>query len=252
MSDQGRAPVWRRLAAAAIDGVFFVVAASLLSVALYAASGGQVRAYVFQPVDRCEALASVPAEVAHAALAAVPGQASRVTAATGCRRLFLGLESARFVSVSLEVQQGETILGAAVLQPVDRAGRPVQPLSLGWAYPLVFGLAMAMGEGLLRGTPGKAALGLRVTAAAGGRLGLPRALGRNLMIYGWLAAGALLVLGLPHLGRAAPDLVSFVREVRVAELAVVGVLALWALATLLTGRPDPAYDRWTGARVVRS
>lgn len=253
MSDQGRAPVWRRLAAAAIDGVFFVVAASLSSVALYAASGGQVRAYVFQPVDRCEALASVPAEVAHAALAAVPGQASRVTAATGCRRLFLGLESARFVSVSLEVQQGETILGAAVLQPVDRAGRPVQPLSLGWAYPLVFVLAMALGEGLLRGTPGKAALGLRVVrAAGGGRVGLPRALARNLIVYGWLAAGAVLLLTIHGASRAAPWLAQHAGQIYIAGLAVVGGLALTALGLLLAGRPDPAYDRWTGARVVRS
>lgn len=252
MNDGGRAPVWRRLAAAAIDGVFFLIAASLLSVALYMATGGKVRAYVFQPVDRCEPVASLSPDVARAALAAIPSQASQITAATSCRRLFLGLESARFVSVSVQVQQGETIMGAAVLQPVDRAGRPVRPLSLGWAYPLLFVLSMAVGEGLLRGTPGKAGLGLRVVAAAGGRLGLGRALARNLVVYGWLAAGALLVLVLPALGRAAPGLLAVARELWIAELVVVGALAVWSLAMLLLGRPEPAYDRWTQTRVVRA
>lgn len=252
MSDEGRAPKWRRLAAAAIDGVFFVITASLLSVALYTASGGKVRAFVFQPVDRCEQVTSLAPEVARAALAAIPSQASQITSASSCRRLFLGLESARFVSVSVQAQQGETIMGAAVLQPVDPSGEPVRPLSLGWAYPLLFVLSMAVGEGLLGGTPGKAGLGLRVVAARDGRLGLPRALARNLLVYGWLVAGALLVLALPHLGRAAPGLVAFARELWIAELAVVGLLALWALALLLMGRPDPAYDRWTGARVVRA
>jgi len=252
MTEVARAPIWRRLAAAAIDGIFFVMAASLLSVVLYTASGGKVRAFVFQPVDRCEAAATLSPGVARAALSALPGQASRVVGATACRRLFLGLESARFVSVNLEVQQGETIVGAAVLQPVDRAGDPVAPLSLGWAYPIVFILSMAVGEGLLGGTPGKAALALRVVAAGGGRLGLPRALARNLIVYGWLLAGALMVLALPHLGRAAPGLIAFAGQVRMAELAVVGGLALLALALLLVGRPDPGYDRWTGARVVRA
>lgn len=250
MSDMARAPVWRRLAAAAIDGVFFVLAASLVSVALYTATGGKVRAFVFQPVDRCEASSAVSPAVARAALSAIPGHGARVVSATACRRLFLGLESARFVSITLEVQQGETIVGAAVLQPVDRAGEPVRALSLGWAYPLVFVLCMAAGEGLLGGTPGKAALALRVVAEGGGRLGLARALARNAVVYSWLLAGALLVLGLPHLGRAAPGVVAFVREVRIAELAVVGGLALLALGLLLAGRPEPAYDRWTGARVT--
>lgn len=252
MSEVARAPIWRRLAAAAIDGIFFVLAASLLSVALYTASGGQVRAFVFQPVDRCEAVSSFSPRAAQRALSALPGQASRIASATLCRRLFLGLESARFVSVTLEVQQGETILGAAVMQPVDRAGEPVQPLSLGWAYPLVFVLCMAAGEGLQGGTPGKAALALRVASAEGRRLGLARALGRNLVIYGWLVTGALLVLALPHLGRATPGVVAFAREVRLAELAVVAGLALLALGLLLIGRPDPIYDRWAGAKVVRA
>jgi uncharacterized RDD family membrane protein YckC len=252
MSDEGGAPIWRRLAAAAIDGVFFVIAASLLSVALYMATGGKVRAYVFQPVDRCEQVTSLSPEVARAALAAIPSQASRITAATSCRRLFLGLESARFVSVTVQLQQGETILGAAVLQPVDRSGLPVRPLSLGWVYPLLFVLSMAAGEGLLGGTPGKAALGLRVVAVGGGRLGLARGMARNLVVYGWLVAAALLVLVLPHLGRAAPGLGAYARQLWFAELAVVGALALWSLAMLLLRRPEPAYDRWTEGRVVRT
>ncbi|MGA0607644.1 RDD family protein [Phenylobacterium sp. VNQ135] len=251
MAEAGSAKIWRRLAAAAVDGVFFVLAASLMSVVLYSATDGRFRAYVFQPIDRCEAAASIAPGVARAAVSAIPGATARVVSATACRRLFLGLESGRFVSVNVEAQQGETVMGAAVLQPVNRKGEPVRPLSLGWAYPLAFVLCMAVGEGVLGGTPGKAALALRVVAANGGRLGFARALARNLVVYGWLVAGALLVAALPHLGRAAPGVMAFAREVRLAELTVVGGLALLALALLLAGRPDPAYDRWTSARVVR-
>lgn len=244
--------VWRRLAAAAIDGVFFVLVASLVSVALYTASGGKLRAYVFQPVDRCEPAREISPAVERAALSAVPAQTSRVASATACRRLFLGLESGRFVSVNVEAQQGETLVGAAVLQPVDRAGEPVAPISLGWAYPLAFVLCMALGEGLMRGTPGKAGLGLRVAAVGGGRLGLARAVGRNLIVYGWLLAGAALLAVSHQATRAAPWLVQYARPLWIAELAVVGLLAAWALGMLLSGRPDPAYDRWMDARVVRT
>jgi hypothetical protein len=252
MTDTGRAAVWRRLAAAAIDGVFFILAASLISVALYNLSDGRMRAYVFQPADRCETVTSISPAVARAALAAIPGSASRVVGATACRRLFLGLESGRFVSVNVEVQQGETVMGAAVLQPVNRAGEPVRALAFGWAYPLAFVLAMAIGEGLLSGTPGKAGFGLRVVRADGGRLGLPRALARNVVVYAWLLACAATVFALPKLGQMLPGLLPYGGTVRAFELAVVGVLALAALALLLMGRPDPAYDRWTGARVTRA
>lgn len=248
--EAGRAAVWRRLAAAAVDGVFFVLAASLISVALYTVTDGRFRAYVFQPVDRCEAATSISPAVAQAALAAIPSVSSRVVSATACRRLFLGLESGRFVSVNVEAQQGETVMGAAVLQPVNRDGEPVRPLAYGWAYPLAFVLSMAIGEGLLRGTPGKAGFALRVVGADGGRLGLARALARNVMVYGWLLAGAVTVFALPQIGRAAPGLLAYGGSIRIAELTLVGGLALMALVWLLTGRPDPAYDRWTGAKVV--
>lgn len=251
MSDEGRAPVWRRLGAAAIDGVFVLIAASLLSVALYTASGGKVRAFVFQPVVQCGPGETVPSSVAKAAGAALPE--FRAAEAMSCRRLFLGLESSRYMVVRMAPRHEDARdRGVFVMQPVNRAGEAVQPMSLGWVYPLLFVLSMAAGEGLLGGTPGKAGLGLRVVAAAGGRLGLGRALWRNLAIYGWLAAGALLVLVLPHLGRAAPGLGAFARQLWIAELAVVGALALWSLAMLLMGRPDPAYDRWTRAKVVRA
>ncbi|MCR5874711.1 RDD family protein [Phenylobacterium sp. J426] len=252
MGEEGRAAIWRRLAAAAVDAVFFILAASLISVALYNLSDGRLRAYVFQPVDRCEAVGSISPAVARAALAAIPGSASRVVGATACRRLFLGLESGRFVSVNVEVQQGETVMGAAVLQPVDRAGEPVRPLAFGWAYPLAFVVSMAIGEGLLGGTPGKAGFGVRVVQASGGRLGLPKALVRNAIVYAWLLAGAATVFALPKLGTALPGLLPYGGAVRALELAVVGLLALAVLAQLLIGRPDPAYDRWTGARVVRA
>lgn len=252
MAEAGKAAVWRRLAAAAVDGVFFILAASLVSVVLYMASDGRLRAYVFQPADRCEAVSRISPAVAQAALAAIPGSSSRVVGATACRRLFLGLESGRFVSVNIEVQQGETVVGAAVLQPVNRAGEPVRPLAFGWAYPLAFVVAMALGEGLLGGTPGKAGFGLRVVRAAGGRLGFARAMARNAIVYGWLLVGAATVFALPKIGRLAPGLLAYGGTVRIAELTLVGGLALVALALLLSGRPDPAYDRWTGAWVVRA
>ena len=189
--------------------------------------------------------------VVAAALSAIPADSARVVSATACRRLFLGLESGRFISVAVEAQQGETLMRAAVLQPVDREGEPVRPISLGFAYPLAFIAWMALCEGRLRGTPGKAALGLRIVGASGGRLGLPRALSRNLIIYAWLVAAALLMAVLPQLGRLAPSLLAHARTVWIGELAVVGVLALASLVLLLIGRPDPVYDRWTGARVVR-
>jgi len=252
MSDGNTAPVWRRLAAAVVDGVFFLFVASLISVSLYAATDGRLRAYVFQPAERCAPTENLAPAVAVAALAAVPADQARVVSATACRRLFLGLESGRFVSVAVEAQRGETLMRAAVLQPVDRSGQPVRPVSLGFAYPLAFVLFMALAEGVVLATPGKAALGLRVVSVSGDRLGFARALGRNLIVYGWLVAGAVLVLVLPQLGRLAPALLGYARAIWIGELVAVGTLALIALAWLLTGRPTPAYDRWTGARVVRA
>lgn len=240
--------LWRRLAAAAIDGMLFLVAASLASIAIYSASGGVVRAFTFMPVTRCEPMAEAPASVVRAAEAALSVTASQATEATSCRRSFLGLETGRFVLVSLHAQQGETVIGANVFQPVDRSGAPIQPVTLDWLYPLVFVLLLSALEGFWGETPGKSAMALRVVRADGGRPGLPRALTRNLIVYGWLVAWLLWRFALPHLAQRLPPTRESLVLLQYAGPALAAALALGALGLLALG----AYDRWTGTRVVRA
>lgn len=243
--------IWRRVAAAAVDGVLFVMAASLASIAIYFASGGIARAFTLMPADHCRTLATLPAEVARAAVRALPGQAHRPIAAAACRRTFLGLESGRFVTVTLQVQQGETVVGASVFQPVDLKGRPIDPVNFDWLYPVAFIALRALSEAAFGGTPGKAALGLRV-AGPRGKPGLGRALARNLLVHAWLVFLVLWIVALRHL---APALFPWLLATPVGQaniLVLSAPLAALALAALLTGKPEAAYDRWTGVRVVRA
>jgi uncharacterized RDD family membrane protein YckC len=252
MTGAGGGLLWRKLAAGAIDAVLFLAVASLASTALYVASGGVVRAYAFAPVTRCEPMAEVPADVVRAAQAALSATAPTATAAVSCRRMFLGLETGRFISVSLQAQQGETVIGATVFQPVDRHGRPVQPMTLEWLYPVGLLLLFAVLEGRLGATPGKSAMDLRVVAAGGGPAGVGRALRRNLVLLSWLIAWALWRIALPHLAPRLAPTREALEALQAVGPAVVGLLGAAVAGMLLLGRGAPAYDRWAGVRVVRA
>lgn len=239
----GRELFWLRLMAAIADVAALIVVAHLGAVALYAASGGALRSSTLVRSTQCQALRSVSARV----LQGVSGpRGARPVAAQLCTLSLVGLETGRYVAVALESQEGEVTHSLAFSRPVDRTGAPITPVILDWAYPVGFIAAMTLGEGLLGLTLGKALVGLRVVAARGGRLGLPGALFRNLVIYGAWAV----VLTLPLIAALAGVRLSHWGYI--AAVAVLGALGWAPLAMLAQASPRALYDRWAGAEVVRS
>ena len=239
----GQELFWLRITAAAIDLVAAVALAQLAAVALYAASDGRLRSSTLAKVAHCRAMSSVSAKLVQG-VAAPPG--AQPVAANMCTVSTLGLETARYVTVGLQAQDGEVVRTMAFSRPVDRQGEPVTPVILDWAYPLAFILAMSAAEWLAGATLGKRLVGLRVRAEGGGRLPAHRALGRNLAIWGGLA----LVLVAP--------LAAAVWGIRLGPTGyytAVGALALLVLAPvamLTLAAPRALYDRWTGAEVEKA
>ncbi len=250
----GGEQIGRRLAAGIIDVLLFAVVGSLAAVALYTASGGKVRATTLLPITRCETLSAIPLDALKAAQARAPLPGVMPVAASRCVDSFLGLESGRHVLVHLAGARGTLLQVFSVVQPIDHDGRAVRPLMLNGLWPLAFILLAAGLEARFGETPGKSLLGLKVVADDLGRLGLPRALARNLVLYS--AAVALtvwpLVLRETPLLQALPDGLKTPVGLQAVALAPMVVLALASLAMLVFGRPEPTYDRWAGARVVRT
>lgn len=235
---------WRRLVAAAADVLVLVVAAQLAAVALYAASEGKLRSSTLVKSAHCEAVHAMSAKVLQGV--AVPAGA-RPVAARVCALSMAGFETGRYATVVLQAQDGEVTRSLAFSRPLDRKGQPTTPVILDWVYPLAFILVMSLAEGLFGATLGKRALGLKVVAAdGGGRLGLPRALLRNAVIYGGgaMVLVAPLVAALAHI--RLPPLAYY------AAVGVFGVLVLAPFAMLAEASPRALYDRWAGADVVRS
>lgn len=235
---------WLRLTAAAIDVAAMVVIAQIAAVALYAASDGMLRSSsAFSRVARCQPMAAISPKLMEG-LPRLPN--ARPVAARLCSISTVGLETGRYVTVALQSQVGEVTRSLAFSRPVDRLGLPVKPLILDWAYPLAFILLMSLGEGLGGITLGKRLVGLKVAGETGGRLGLGRALLRNLVIYG----GAALMLIAP--------LAAVLMRVRLSQTAyygavgVVGLLVLAPFAMLTQAAPRALYDRWAGADVVKA
>lgn len=238
-----RSLFWRRFAAGAIDVAALGVLAILAGALLYAASDGRLRSSAPFAQTRCEPLRALSAKVLEG-VAWPPG--ARPVSARLCTVSLAGLETSRFVSVALQAQEGEVVRSLAFSRPVDRRGAPVRPVILDWVWPLAFILVVGVCEGLFGATPGKAALGLRVRAADGRRLGLARGLLRNLVIYG----GGALVLIAP----LAATLIGLRLTPTVYYLAVgvCGLLVLAPFAMLAEAQPRARYDRWLGAEVVRT
>ncbi|RAK51961.1 hypothetical protein DJ017_17930 [Phenylobacterium soli] len=157
-----------------------------------------------------------------------------------------GIETSRYVSVVLEAQDGEMTRSLAFSRPVDRAGVPVTPVILDWAWPLAFILAVGLCEGLFGWTPGKRLMGLKVVAADGGRLGLPRAVLRNLVIYGGGALVLIAPLAATLAGVRLPPTGYYL------AVGVFGLLVLAPFAMLAEASPRARYDRWAGSEVVRA
>ncbi|MDB5475920.1 MAG: hypothetical protein JWP49_1431 [Phenylobacterium sp.] len=235
---------WRRVAAAAVDIAVLVVAAHLAAVGLYAASHGKLRSSTLVKAVRCQPLAGISFKVLEG-VAAPPG--SRPVAARVCTISMAGLETARYVTVALMAQEGEVTRSLAFSRPVDREGQPMRPVILDWAYPLAFIAIMSLAEGLFGATLGKRLLGLKVIAAdGGGRLGLPRALLRNLVIYGGAAAVLIAPLVVAVTGLRLPQLGYY------TAVGVFGLLVLAPIAMLAEAAPRTLYDRWARAEVIRS
>jgi uncharacterized RDD family membrane protein YckC len=230
---------WRRLAAALIDVVVLVLLGSFAAVALYAASGGALRSTTLLQTTRCAPVTAI-SERALEVARLPPG--FRPNAAAVCVQSFLGVESGRYLVMSQRTPGQPTI---SLSRPIDAAGRAVAPKVLDWTYPLAFILVMAGLEAAFGATLGKRALGLKVTAETGGRLGLHRALLRNVVIYGaWAVVltvpllSALLRVRLSHAGY-------------IAAVAVFGALGWAPLFMLAQAAPRALYDRWAGAEVIR-
>jgi uncharacterized RDD family membrane protein YckC len=240
----GRELFWLRVTAGGIDVLAGVVAATLAAVLIYAATDGAWRSSTPFKVARCQPLSALSIKVLEG-VAVPPG--ARPVAAQVCTVHLLGFETGRYAQVALQSQDGEVTRRLSFSRPVDRKGEPVAPAVLDWAYPLAFILAMAVWEGLTGGTLGKRLVGLKVVAAdGGGRLGVARALVRNLVIFG----GAALLILAPLAAALA-----HVRLAPTAYYAAVGVLGLLVLAPfamLAEANARPLYDRWAGADVVRS
>lgn len=239
----GRELFWLRLMAAMVDVAALVLVAHLAAIALYAASSGTLRSSTLVKTAQCQPLRALSATVLRGV--AIPA-GLRPVAAQLCSVTLAGLETARYETVMLQGQDGEVTRSLAFSRPVDRKGEPVAPVILDWIYPLAFILAMALGEGLVGTTLGKRLVGLRVSAAGGGRLGVGRALMRNLVIYGPWA----IVLTTPLI--AALLGVQLSRVGYIAAVALFGALGWAPLFMLAQASPRALYDRWTGAEVVRS
>lgn len=240
--EAGRGLFWRRLAAGAIDVALIVLLAGVASVALYAASEGKLRTSTPFRYVRCQPVRSISVHLLQG-VALPPG--ARPVAGQVCTASAAGFETSRYATVALQAQQGEVVETMAFSRPVDRRGEPVAPVILDWAWPVAFILLVALLEGLFGATPGKRLLGLKLVGPEGGRLGLGRALVRNLVIYG----GAAIVLTAP--------LALTVLGIRLAGVAyygavgVCGLLILAPFAMLAEASPRARYDRWAGAEVVR-
>lgn len=234
---------WLRICASAIDIALGVVVASLAAVLLYAASDGKLRSSTLVKTIGCQPVRSISAKVFQG-VPAPPG--SRPVAGKLCVISMAGLETARYLTIELQGQEGEVTRSLAFSRPVDRKGNPVAPMILDWVYPLAFILIMTLGEGLSGATPGKRLLGLRVTSANGGRLALPRALLRNAIKYGGAALVLIAPLVVAVTGLRLPQLAYYI------SVGVFGLLVLAPIAMLAEAGPRALYDRWAGAEVVRT
>lgn len=238
----GRELFWLRLMAAMVDVAAMIVVVHVAAVALYAASAGVLRSSTLVNTAQCQPLRSMSARVLQGV--AIPPTLHPV-AAQLCAVSLAGLETARYETVMLQGQDGEVTHSLAFSRPVDRKGEPVAPVILDWVYPLAFILAMSLGEGLFGITLGKRLIGLRVAAAGGGRLGVGRALVRNLVIYGAWA----IVLTTPLI--VALLRLQLSRSGYIAAVALFGALGWAPLFMLAQASPRALYDRWAGAEVVR-
>lgn len=235
---------WRRVVAAAVDVLVLVVVAQVAAVGLYAASEGKLRSSTLMKSARCQSVHAISEKMLQGVT--VPAGA-RPVAAQVCALAMAGFETGRYATVVLQAQEGEVTRSLAFSRPLDRKGQPTTPVILDWVYPLAFILVMSLSEGLFGATLGKRALDLKAVAVdGGGRLGLPRALLRNAVIYG----GAAMVLVAPLVAALAgirlPPLAYY------AAVGVFGLLVLAPFAMLAEAGPRALYDRWAGADVVRS
>jgi len=239
----GRDLFWRRLAAAVVDVVLLVVVASLAGVLLYGASDGKLRSSTLVRTTRCQPARTLSVKLLEGVRAP---RGARPVAAQLCENTLLGLETSRHATVVLQAQDGEVTRSLAYSRPVDRKAEPIRPIILDWVYPLAFIAIMSLSEAWLGATPGKRAFGLKVVAEGDGRLGLARALLRNVVIYG----GAALVLIAPLLIAMAGTLLP--PPAYYAAVGVFGLLVLAPVAMLAEAGPRARYDRWAGAEVIRA
>jgi hypothetical protein len=234
---------WRRLAAGGLDIALLLAVASLAAVVLYGLSDGRLRSSTLFKTTACQTVSGISARLLSGV--AVPGGA-RPVAARICTTSLAGAETARYATILLQAQDGEVTRSLAFSRPVDRKGEPLSPIILDWAYPLAFILVMALWEGLLGATPGKRAFGLKVTAADGaGRLGLARALFRNLILYGGVALVLVAPLAITVAGIRLPPLAYY------GAVGLFGLLVLAPFAMFAEASPQARYDRWAGAEVIR-
>lgn len=239
----GRELFWRRLLAGAIDIALLVVLAQVAALVLYAASDGKLRSSTLLKSTQCAPVQGISYKVLQG-VAIPPG--ARPVAGQLCKVSMGGMETARFVTVALQAQEGELVRSLAFSRPVNRKAEPVAPFVMDWIYPLAAILLAGLVEGALGATPGKRFLGLKVTRPDGHKLGPGRAILRNLVIYGGAALVLIVPLAAAFLHIRLPPLGYY------TAVGVFGLLILAPFAMLAEASPRAAYDRWLGADVVRA
>lgn len=240
---------WRRVAAAAFDGVVATVLLTTIAVIAYGPTGGFVR--MDQSVyseTRCEPVREVRG------VDLPPG--FRIDVAQLCVKQLFGREIDR--ALMLEHREGteEAFTTNHLRIPLSPDNRQAAPHYLDTDLGIVWFLLMVISEAFLLTTPGKFLLGLRLVRPDGERPSFAACAIRNLVLYGGYVLGS--VPGFAFRGsvsiKAAQD-GQFAWTWGGTPFAWGALIALiWMITpviALILQRPDPFYDRLAGVKVVR-
>jgi hypothetical protein len=227
--------VLRRGLAVVADITLFFVFMWVLGMASYAVTDGHIRqrSSVVSTRD-CEDLDAAPV---------TPPAWFKPDDVRLCHKHSLGLTTDRaFLFADADPVTGETSTWSA---PADARGRPTWAFYLDWNFIGWMLLAFAALEAFTGATPAKHLAGVRVRdAATGGRLPFRRALVRNALIYGPLAAAEVVSL------IAERTALIDVRAPIITYAWYLGAAwAVLAMVQVVLARPDSLFDRWAGATV---
>ena len=229
---------WRRALAALIDWIVVGALVSTIGVVAYGQTGGVVR--VQQAVlmsTNCNPTKTIPAGLG------LPS-GFRIDSAVVCTSSFAGHEVNRFVKVTQTDRSGMTFTTQWRAGAIDAKGQVLPRVFFADSLigPILL-VGLALFEGIIGTSPGKAVLGLRVVGHRSGAPFMRGALARNLALYGAWAANGLSAIA----SGLNPDVAGAGLTLNVALTLVM----LAPFVAMAFQRPDPFYDLWAGVRVRR-